>query len=104
MAHPEGGQGNSFPTRHGFEQAHTRVGGGLRFPSTTGEPIIAELSFAADGATHTIVFSNRQGDRVANVCKACWGFRKSCSGTRVGQYVQGLDEFLRRGLKTTENT
>ena len=98
MPHSDGGQGNSFPTRHSFEQAHTRVGGGLRFSSTTGEAMIAELSFAADGATNTIVFSSWGGDRAGNVCKACWGFRKSCTGTRIGQYVQGLDEFLTREI------
>jgi hypothetical protein len=106
MGHPVGGQGNSFPTRYNFEQAHTRVGGGLRFPSTTREEMLAELSFAFDGTTHTIAFSNRKGNRVGNVCKACWGFRKSCTGTRIGQYVQGLDNFINGESSnscTTEN-
>jgi|ERR1700679_1969449 len=94
MGHPVGGQGNSFSTRYSFEQAQTRVGGGLRFPSSTREEMLAELRFAIDGTTHTIAFSNRDGDLIGNVCKACWGFRKSCTGTRIGQYVQGLDEFI----------
>jgi len=60
--------------------------------------MIAELSFAADKTTPTIVFSNRRRERAGNVSEAFWGFRESCSGTRIGQYVQGRDEFLNSSI------
>ena len=41
MAHPDGGQGATFQTRHTFEEAYELVGDGLQLPSTTGETITA---------------------------------------------------------------
>ena len=91
MPHPDGGSGNTFPTRKTFDIAYARVGvGGVAFNSTTGEHITAEQSMAKDGITRTITFHGASG-RIGNVCEACWGYRQSCSGTRIGQCSEALD-------------
>lgn len=94
MPHPHGGQGNEFPVIHSFQNAFEAVGqGSIQFDSTTGEQITVRRSLADDGTTETLDFEGQNG-RVGNVCPACWGFRQNCSGTRVGQCVEGLDKYL----------
>lgn len=94
MPHPKGGIGNSFKVSHTFKQAVAAVAGtGVKFKSTTGESISARPSRAEDGVTETIEFDDQNG-RVGNVCEACWGFRQNCSGTWIGQCVEGLDLHL----------
>ena len=94
MPHPNGGRGNTFPTTHTFAQAFAHVGrGAVRFNSTTGEPITATTSFAADRVTQTITFEG-VNSRHGNVCAACWGFRRNCSGTRIGHCVEPLDNVV----------
>lgn len=91
MPHPDGGIGNTFPTRKTFQDAYAQIGvTGIAFISTTGEQITAIQSMARDGITPTITFEGQNG-RVGNVCEACWGFRQNCSGTRVGQCSEALD-------------
>ena len=94
MAHPAGGLGNTFETRHPFGQACAFVGtDGLRFSSTTGEQITAKQGLAEDGKTHTIVF-NGERNRHGSACKACWGFRQACTQSRIGQCVEALDSLI----------
>lgn len=93
MGHPDGGQGAKFSTRHTFRQAYSSVGNGLRFLSTTNKPTTAQLGVTEEGAD-AIVFYRENGGWGGNVCESCWGFRRSCSDTRIGQWVQGLDQFL----------
>lgn len=91
MGHPTGGRGYTCQTVHSFEQAFLYVGSnGVDFNSTTGERIHAIRSLAADGVTRTITFIGEKS-RHGNVCSKCWGFRINCSGTRIGQCVEGLD-------------
>jgi hypothetical protein len=91
MGHPDVGRGNFFKTYHSFQQAFDFVGlNGIDFKSTTGERIIASQSYASDSATPAITF-NGENSRHGNVCAACWGFRQNCSGTRIGQCVEGID-------------
>lgn len=91
MPHPNGGKGNTFRTTKTFADAYALVGApGISFSSTTGETINATQSLAQDGVTLTIEFhgiNNRHG----NVCEACWGFRESCTGSRIGQCTDALD-------------
>jgi hypothetical protein len=92
MGHPNGGTGNIFPTKHSFAQAYNHVGqNGVHFNSTTGEKIYAKLGFAQDKITRTIVY---HGERVIHgrVCKACWGYRGSCTKERIGQCSEALDQ------------
>lgn len=92
MAHPDGGHGNFFQTRHTFNQALAYVGNGkITFQSTTGENIIATRGMAQDGVTPTIVFEG-ENNRHGNVCHACWGYRSNCSKTRIGQCTEALDQ------------
>lgn len=93
MGHPIGGQGAVLKVRHTFSQAYTAVGNGAQFDSTTGHPTIARLGITQDGKP-AVSFWSESGGWGGNVCEACWGFRLSCSGTRVGQWVEGLDRFL----------
>lgn len=94
MAHPKGGSGNKFRTKHTFAQAYSMVGEkGLSFRSTTGEKISASQGLAGDGETATIVFVGER-NRHGNVCRACWGYRLACTQTRIGQCVEGLDSFI----------
>ena len=92
MPHPEGGKGTWFEPKHSFIEAYNHVGPkGLSFISTTGESITAKHGLAQDGTIQTIVFIG-SNSRVGNVCVACWGFRESCSGTRIGQCAEALDK------------
>lgn len=93
MAHPDGGHGNKFKTKHTFEQAYAAVGGGFPFQSTQGKLTEARVGVTGDG-TQAISFYMEDGSRGGNVCQACWGFRRSCSDTRIGQWVEGLDQSL----------
>lgn len=95
MPHPNGGRGNDFHTKHSFKDAFSYVQNSPnqrhQFLSTTNETITASLGMTRDGIHNTIVFHGENGGRVGNVCNACWGYRKNCSGTRIGQCVEGLD-------------
>lgn len=94
MAHPNGGLGNTFKTRHTFAEAYAFVGTNVpRFHSTTGEEITAEQGLAGDGITDTIVFVGER-NRHGSVCEACWGFRQACTQTRIGHCVEALDSFM----------
>jgi len=94
MAHPNGGSGHTFATRNTFAKAHAFVGTkGVRFHSTTGDKIIAKQGFARDGVTATIVFLGER-TRHGSACEACWGFRKDCNGSRIGQCAEALDSVV----------
>ena len=90
MSHPSGGMGNTFRTEHSFSEAYIHVGTGITFRSTTGEKITATQGLAGDGMTKTIVFVGERSEH-GHVCKACWGYRCNCNGTRIGHCVEGLD-------------
>jgi hypothetical protein len=94
MPHPNCGMGNYFTPVHTFDQAYEYLGvGSLLFISTTGERITARRAKAKDGITLTIVFEGENG-RHGNVCGACWGYRRNCSGTRIGQCTEALDRHM----------
>jgi hypothetical protein len=94
MPHPNGGQGNTFPMNHTFDEAFAFVGtGGWQFSSTTGEAISARLALADDCVTEIISFHGERSYH-GNVCSACWGFRMNCSGKRIGQCVEALDAVI----------
>lgn len=91
MGHPDGGRGNFFKIYHNFQHAFDYVGSdGIYFKSTNWERIFATQSNALDAVTTTTTFKG-ENSRHGNVYSACWGFRKNCSGTRIGQCVEGLD-------------
>lgn len=99
MAHPNGGQGNRFSTKHSFSEAYAFVGkNGTAFSSTTGERIRARQGTTRDGETPTIVFMGEK-NRHGSVCHACWGFRGDCSGTRIGQCSEALDAAIPEGCQ-----
>jgi hypothetical protein len=92
MAHPNGGHGKKFPTKHTFNQAYTHIGiNGIHFKSTTNERIFAVQSFAKDKKTRTIMYYGKHS-RHGNVCSACWGYRVSCNKTWIGQCSETLDK------------
>ena len=94
MPHPEGGYGNFFNPKHSFGEAFAFVSkGDVEFLSTTKEKIIATTGFAQDKITRTIVFQG-ENSKHGNVCQACWGYRSSCSETRIGQCTEALDKFM----------
>lgn len=101
MAHPDGGRGNIFDVTSTFQEAFNAIGtNGIEFQSTTGNPIQAIRGQARSGV-NTIEFRELNHPNqimAANVCEQCWGFRQNCNGnnegTRVGQYVEGLDRRL----------
>jgi len=94
VPHPDGGQGNYFRTFHTFEQAYAYVvgKGNVEFESTTGERIIARQG-QTRGGDSTIVFLGENAVH-GNVCRACWGFRINCAGSRIGQCTEALDRHL----------
>jgi hypothetical protein len=95
MPHPSGSQGNNFRVHKSFKKAFNAVSSrGLAFRSTTGRAVRATQSLARDGVTEVIRFHGTNGTLKGNVCAACWGFRLSCTGTRIGQYVEALDRRL----------
>jgi hypothetical protein len=61
-------------------------------PSTTGQIITATQGWTKDGQTPTIVFKGEINH--GSVCEACWGYRISCSGSRIGQYAEALDQII----------
>ncbi len=92
MAHPHGGRGNQFLTRHTFAQAFGLVGNrSYTFYSTTNEKITAKQSFAKDGVTAILTFTGEHS-RHGGACEACWGFPFDCSGSRIGHCVKALDD------------
>lgn len=92
MAHPNGGKGNVFSTKHSFEEAFSHIGHQYTFSSTTGEQIHARPG-SSKGGSATIVFAGENCTH-GNVCKSCWGFRNNCSGTHIGQCVEALDRAI----------
>jgi hypothetical protein len=95
MAHPNGGQENSFNPKHSFAEAYAFVGiAGVNFRSTTGEHIHAQQGRSKDGATLTIVFRGER-NRHGSACKACWGFRVDCNQARIGQCAEALDSAMK---------
>jgi len=95
MAHPNGGHGNTFLTKHTFEQAYNYVGKkGASFNSTKNKGITATQGYAEDNKTKTIVFKGEtdKKSKHGNVCKACWGYRKSCCKSWIGQCAESLDK------------
>ena len=93
MAHPDGGKGGTFQTRHTFSQAYAVVGNGMQFLSTRDHQTTARVG-ATENGERAIAFYRAKGGWGGNVCESCWGFRLSCVGTRIGQWVEGLDRFL----------
>lgn len=93
MPHLDGGRGAKFKTRYTFECAYKAVGDGFSFLSTKDKPTKARVSVTRDGA-QAISFFMEDGNRGGNVCENCWGFRRNCSDTRIGQWVEGLDRSL----------
>ena len=95
MAHPNGGSGPTFRTKHSFAKAREFVGTkGVTFRSTTGERIRATQRYTRDKATPTIVFMGER-NRHGSVCPACWGFRVECNHARIGQCAEALDDIIR---------
>ena len=93
MAHPSGGSGGQFKTAHTFAQAYIYVGThGIRLRSTTGGKIIVTRGTTRDGEVDTLVFNGDNGIRHGSACAACWGYRKDCSGSRIGHCAEPLDE------------
>lgn len=92
MAHPSGGRGKLFPTKHTFAQAYDLLGAiGLSFLSTSKEKIVARQSFTKDRAMPIITFVG-ENSRHGGVCEACWGFPIDCNGSRIGHCVKPLDQ------------
>ena len=93
MAHPTGGVGNKFRTKHSFQRAYAFVGAkGCDFQSTTNENVSAKQS--QHGGIKRIVFYGQTDRREGDVCAECWGFRQACTKTRIGQYAEALDNFI----------
>ena len=88
MAHPNGGKGNQFHTYCTFDEAFLFVSkrAPFSFLSTTENNVQAKIGKTQNG-DNTIVFTGH-----GNVCHACWGFRKNCSGTRIGHCVESLSK------------
>ena len=91
MAHPVGGQGSMFHTNHTFQEVTQHVGNAaIQFISTTGELITAHTAMAEDGITNVFVFTG-DNHRHGSACDACWGNRKGCNGSYIGQCVEAMD-------------
>lgn len=63
-----------------------------QFFSTTQKQVTARQGATRDRITSTIVFEGH-----GSVCNACWGFRLSCSGTRIGHCAEALDKVIAGG-------
>jgi hypothetical protein len=89
MPHPDGVRGNWIAINHNFKSAYTFIKskGSFEFSSTTGQSVIATTGCTQNGSTPTIVFKGH-----GNVCPECWGYRKNCSGTRIGHCVEAMDK------------
>lgn len=95
MAHPEGGHGNTFETKHSFEQAYNHVGpNGIYFDSMTGNKITATQGLAEDEETKIIIFKGETGKKSIHgrACEACWGYRSDCCKSWIGQCAEALDQ------------
>ena len=93
VPHPNRGSGPTFRTKHSFEAARCFVGEqGVRFRSTTDEPVTATQAWTKDGHTPTIAFTSVT--REGSACLACWGYRRSCSGSRIGEFAEALDQIM----------
>ncbi len=94
MAHPSGGSGSRFCTKHTFEEVYNYIGvSGCIFKSTTGEKIQAKQSLAKDKVTKIVVYigaSSRHG----SACEACWGFRNDCNRSWIGHCTETLDKLF----------
>jgi hypothetical protein len=100
MSHPYGGSGPEFYPTHSFDAARNFVGKqGVSFRSTAGKSITAVQSWTDDRQTPTIVFMGKnvfmRKKRLGSTCVACWGYRRSCKGSRIGQYAAVLDQIVR---------
>jgi hypothetical protein len=94
MAHPIGGKGNTFSTKHTFNQIYSHLGSrGVNFNSTTGEQILAKQGIAKDKVTKTTVYIGERS-RHGSVCEACWGYRIDCNQSRIGQCSEALDQYF----------
>jgi hypothetical protein len=94
MPHSDGGKKPTFETRHSFAQALEAVSkqkDGVKFLSSTIHSTIARLGHTDEGVS---LITFRQGTSGGNVCESCWGFTYSCYGTRISQWVRGLDRSL----------
>ena len=92
MGHPNGGKGNTFPIRHSFDQVFQHIGiHGVSFHSTTGEEIFARRGLTKGKTTEIIVFLGER-NRHGSTCNAFWGYRIDCSGSRIGQCAEALDQ------------
>ena len=92
MGHPNEGKGNTFSIGHSFEEVYEYIGPhGISFISTTGEKIFARRGLTRDKSTATIVFLGEK-NRHGSACKACWGNRIDCTGSRIGQCAEALDQ------------
>jgi len=95
MPHPDGGRGNTFPILLTFKDARKRVEADIvEFETGNGRTLSARASHTRGREYPTIAFED------GNVCEQCWGFRENCSGTRIGQCVEGLIERLTRDSGT----
>mgnify|MGYP001286666940 CR=1 FL=1 len=90
MAHPDGGQGNSFQTECSFDQAYSfvRANEPYRFQSTTNKDVVARTGQTENGE-RAIMFPGH-----GNICPACWGYRLNCSGARVGHCVEAISRHI----------
>jgi hypothetical protein len=66
---------------------------GVRFRSSTGEKVTATQGWTKDGYTATIIFGGATPH--GSACVACWGYRRSCSGSRIGEFAKALDRIVR---------
>ena len=67
------------------------MGSGVTITSTTGEKIRVRAGTTRDKNTQTLVFQGER-NRHGSACSACWGFRVDCSGSRIGQCAEALDQ------------
>lgn len=90
MSHPNGGQGNTFPITYSFRKAFEKLeAGDFAFKSNTGGNMTATRSNTAGG--HDAIVFHGENVMHGNVCSACWGYRMSCTGTRIGHAVEAFD-------------
>jgi hypothetical protein len=93
VSHPNRGSGPTFLPKHSFDSARAFVGmHGIRFRSTTGDKVTAIQGWTKDGHTPTIAFQGAAGE--GSVCLACWGYRRSCNGSVIGEFAEALDRMI----------
>jgi hypothetical protein len=94
MAHPKGGSGTRFNPQHRFPDAYAFVGtAGVTVSSTKGDRIEVRRGIAGDRVTPTLVFTGERNVH-GRACAACWGFRKDCNGSWIGQCAEVLDTIM----------